>query len=284
MTFVSVIVPTYHDWERLQLCLDALERQTYPKRKFEIIVVNNDPNEKPPSGLVLPYNCHLLEESIPGSYAARNKGASAAVGDVLSFTDSDCIPQTNWIRQIAEYYANNNGILSGHVEMFSTLSNTKLNFPESYDYIFGINQSLYARHNTAATANLSITAREFFINNGFKSDMFSGGDIDFCHRARRKGIKFNYCEKVIVRHPLRCSIESLIVKARRVAGGKVYRNKFKALFFAIAPPLMRLNILLFKKDAPLYIKVKSVFVLLKLKLHQLMETIRLFFGATNERF
>ena len=41
--FVSVIIPTYHDWDRLKLCLKALEQQRYPTDRFEVLVVNNDP-------------------------------------------------------------------------------------------------------------------------------------------------------------------------------------------------------------------------------------------------
>ncbi|WP_175514110.1 glycosyltransferase [Oceanisphaera psychrotolerans] len=159
--FISVIIPTYHDWQRLQLCLDAIDTQSYPKEKFEIIVVNNDPLDFP-SGMTWPNNCSVVVESKSGSYAARNKGASHAKGKVFSFTDADCIPDKNWLSEIASHYSYNKGILSGSVIMFSMRANNKLNFTESYDYIFGINQEIYKRSKVAATANLSVTSEEFF--------------------------------------------------------------------------------------------------------------------------
>lgn len=281
--FVSVIIPTYHDWERLQLCLYALEQQTCPKENFEIIVVNNDPNDQPPAELALPKNCLLIEESKPGSYAARNKGTSVAAGGIFSFTDADCIPEANWIEEIKNYYRHNNGILSGDVKMFSTLNSERLNFAESYDYVFGINQDIYAQKNAAATANLSVTAKEFFMNDGFSSGMLSGGDVDFCLRAARQGINFKFSEEVVVKHPLRCDMDSLVVKARRLAGGKVFNNKFKGLVLAAAPPLVRLNILFFKKKAALPVKTKCLIVLFKLKFYQFLEAFRVFFGGANER-
>ena len=97
--FISVIVPTYHDWERLQLCLNALEQQTYPKDRFEIIVVNNDLDNQPPEDFIVPDICVLTEEEKPGSYAARNKGISLAKGEVFAFTDSDCQPQRDWVEK-----------------------------------------------------------------------------------------------------------------------------------------------------------------------------------------
>ena len=37
---ISVIIPTYHDWKRLQLCLDALDQQSFSKDLFYIIYKN----------------------------------------------------------------------------------------------------------------------------------------------------------------------------------------------------------------------------------------------------
>lgn len=281
--FVSVIIPTYHDWERLQLCLDALEKQTYPKDRFEVIVVNNDPEDVPPSTLKLPKNCQLLDEAKPGSYAARNKGASIAKGQIFSFTDADCIPDIKWVEEISRFYEKNEGILSGAVKMFSTLGSKNLNLAESYDYVFGINQAYYALKQEAATANLSVTAKEFLVNNGFRADMLSGGDVNFCQRAKVKNIKFNYLDKVIVNHPLRNNIKDLVLKARRLAGGKVYSNKAKGLITASFPPIVRLKILIFNAKAPLNIKIKCFLVLFYIKLNQFSEAWRVALGAKNER-
>jgi GT2 family glycosyltransferase len=46
--FVSVVIPTYRDWDRLRVCVDALRRQTYPAESFEVIVVDNDPEAVDP--------------------------------------------------------------------------------------------------------------------------------------------------------------------------------------------------------------------------------------------
>ncbi len=36
--FVSIIIPTFNDSERLQHCLSLLENQTYPQHLYEAIV------------------------------------------------------------------------------------------------------------------------------------------------------------------------------------------------------------------------------------------------------
>ena len=43
--FVSVIIPVYNDSNRLKLCLQALEKQTYPSERYEVIVVDNNSTE-----------------------------------------------------------------------------------------------------------------------------------------------------------------------------------------------------------------------------------------------
>ena len=40
--FVSVIVPTYHDWPRVAQLCEALKKQTLEPDRFEVVIVNND--------------------------------------------------------------------------------------------------------------------------------------------------------------------------------------------------------------------------------------------------
>src|SRR5699024_9727039 len=93
----SVIIPSFNDWERLLMCINALDQQTLEKEQFEVIVVDNSKAGNIPSNLILPSWVQLLHEPKPGSYAARNKGAGNAEGEILAFTDSDCIPKKNWL-------------------------------------------------------------------------------------------------------------------------------------------------------------------------------------------
>ena len=86
---VSIIIPTYKDWSRLNLCLKAMENQSYPLEKFEVIVVNNAPGENPPSGFLFRNNWTLITEEKSGSYAARNKALKICKGKIVGFTDSD---------------------------------------------------------------------------------------------------------------------------------------------------------------------------------------------------
>lgn len=93
--YVTIIIPAYHDWYRLSLCLNALAKQTYPHNKFEVIIINNDADDQVSADFVLPENCKIIVEEKSGSYAARNTGLKIAKGEIIGFTDSDCIPNYN---------------------------------------------------------------------------------------------------------------------------------------------------------------------------------------------
>jgi len=282
--FISVIIPTYHDWQRLQLCLNALSNQTYSQDNFEIIVVNNDPKDLQPDELRIPSNCIIISEGKPGSYAARNAGARQALGKIYSFTDSDCVPVSNWLDEIAMYFSDRTGILTGFVEMFSVRGeDVKLNFAECYDYVFGINNEIYAQKQTGATANLSVDKFTFSQISGFDSSLFSGGDIEFCKRAVNNGADFTYMQEVVVMHPLRSEKIDLLIKARRLAGGKVKLSKLKGTLVALSPPVVRIFILFFKKKAPLQIKAKALTLLFYIKIHQAITALKVLAGRENER-
>jgi cellulose synthase/poly-beta-1,6-N-acetylglucosamine synthase-like glycosyltransferase len=65
MIQVSVIIPTYKDWDRLGLCLDALAQQQFPASEFEVIVVNNNTEDQVPGSLVLRDNCKIVVCRMP---------------------------------------------------------------------------------------------------------------------------------------------------------------------------------------------------------------------------
>lgn len=241
-------------------------------------MVNNDPDDRPPSGFVLPPNALLFSEREAGSYAARNRGAAQASGEILSFTDADCLPDEAWIENILAHYTGQDGtfLLSGQVKMFSTTNSlSQLSFAESYDYSFGINQDLYSRQGVAATANLSVPRNVFNSLGGFNTALLSGGDTDFCLRAKMMHYNLVYSESAFVWHPLRGSALEILKKSRRLIGGKLANAGWRAFFQALSPPIVRVAILI-KKRQPLGSKMKAFVFLLLVKTVQIYEAFRVF--------
>ncbi|WP_299823022.1 glycosyltransferase family A protein [uncultured Pontibacter sp.] len=222
--FVSIIIPTYNDWGRLSICLEALEKQSYPSAFLEIIVVNNNPSDTQPCKYKLPHNCTLIDEAKPGSYAARNAALQLAKGEVIGFTDSDCVPDKDWIRNAVTFLEKHKEVqrVGGAVEIF--FSTSKPSKVELYDKLFAFPQEAYVKAGNAVTANM-FTYKYVFDEIGmFNASLMSGGDYQWGMLAHKNGYKIGYAPDAIVKHPARPSIKELVIKAKRVGKGQA---KFK---------------------------------------------------------
>ena len=104
---VSVIVPSYKTPpETLERTLAALERQTYPRDLFEIVIVDDgsDPLvERPPAS---PIDVKVVRQERRGFgiARARNTGARAATHPILLFLDSDMLPEAGWMAAHARWH------------------------------------------------------------------------------------------------------------------------------------------------------------------------------------
>ncbi|WKN32534.1 glycosyltransferase family A protein [Porifericola rhodea] len=216
--FVSVIIPVFNDSYRLKLCLQALKNQVIYNTQFdyEVIVVDNNSTENI-EGLCGEYGARYIFESAKGSYAARNKGVSVAKGPFLAFTDSDCIPDTNWLESGLSKLAIHPeiGLLGGSIKLFT--NNTNLTLGDIFDLSFAFPQKHYVNHNHfAATANMFTRTEVFHKVGMFASSMYSGGDYEWGRRVFFAGYKQHFSGNTIVKHPTRSSIKEIIRKSYRV--------------------------------------------------------------------
>lgn len=281
---VTVIVPTYHDWDRLQLCLNALDSQTYPKECFEIIIVNNDPLDKAPSTLFLPENCLLLEESKPGSYAARNKALKAAKGDFIAFTDSDCQPDKNWLEVAISFLNDNQNYdrVGGNIKLFSR--NEKWNWFEIYELFFAFPQEMFVKDKGMAATGNMISRKIVFDQVGlFNERLMSGGDGEWGERANSKNFKIKYLKDCIVFHPTRSDFRSILIKNNRLLGGCFSLAKengglavFKLFIRTALPPITAFKMAAKYEGQPVKNKIKAMVISYYIKLTGLLELIRLF--------
>ncbi len=102
---VTVVVPYYERPGRLMLTLAGLERQSYPRELFEVVVVDDGsdpPLVRPVTSLDL--RVEYQEDLGFGLARARNTGARAARGDILVFLDCDMIPEDGWLAAHARWH------------------------------------------------------------------------------------------------------------------------------------------------------------------------------------
>lgn len=195
----SIVIPTYADNERLNLCLQHLESQV-TTASFEVIVVNNSFENPVELGKVYTLDLKLIEEFRTGSYAARNAGIAVAKGKILGFTDSDCKPSPDWIQTAFKHFIDhpNTFRLSGTVRLESQ---APLSPPGIYQKLFDFDQENNYFLGVSVTANF-FTPKESFESVGyFNNDLVSGGDFEWNQRA--KDLKLDHNPSVIVYHPLK---------------------------------------------------------------------------------
>src|SRR5713101_5201711 len=106
MVRASVIVPVFEaPDEHVFSCIWALLNQDYPSDEYEVIVVDDGSKTRKISEQVFRLfstkTDRLVLVSIRhgGTAVARNAGLKIATGDFVAFTDIDCIPSVDWLRQ-----------------------------------------------------------------------------------------------------------------------------------------------------------------------------------------
>jgi glycosyltransferase involved in cell wall biosynthesis len=100
----SVVVPVYNSERTLRFCLEALANQTIPKEKFEVIVVDDGSTDST-SEIARKFDVRYIFQKNQGPASARNFGADAAAGDIILFTDSDCIPDSDWLEEMVRPFS-----------------------------------------------------------------------------------------------------------------------------------------------------------------------------------
>lgn len=214
---VSVIVPVHNNAGTIRRCLAALVAQSYPASLTEIIVVD-DGSTDGLGEVVAEFPCKLVAQDNRGSYAARNHGVASSRGSILAFTDSDCIPDRDWITRGVSTLAGNAGagLVAGAVDTFAR-DPQRPTAVETYDLVKAFPQQRYAQeYHFGATANVFTRRSVFEAVGGFDERLRSGGDGEWGRRVHAGGFGVVYAADVIVRHPARASWGELYAKMRRV--------------------------------------------------------------------
>jgi len=100
---ISVIVPSYNGSSTIRQCLESLLAQQRPAD--EIIVVDSSDDETP--AIIeneFPQVCLIHREQQTSCGMARNIGVDNSSGDIVAFTDTDCIAAPDWLARLEEAY------------------------------------------------------------------------------------------------------------------------------------------------------------------------------------
>jgi GT2 family glycosyltransferase len=213
MVNVSVVIPHYQDLQGLQVCLEKLERQTFPRGDFEILVADNGTPDRAAVEAVVEGRARLVVVRERGAGPARNGGAAAARGGILAFTDSDCQPEPDWlsagVAALSRY-----DFVGGRVAVLVT-DPARITGPEAFERVFAFDFKTYiTRKGFTGSGNLFCTRSVFNSVGGFRTGVSE--DVEWSRRARAAGFRLGYEPEAVVGHPARKTWAELLAKWRRV--------------------------------------------------------------------
>jgi glycosyltransferase involved in cell wall biosynthesis len=157
---VSVVVPFYASQKHIAACVESLLAQEGVGGPVEIILVDNGSRDRSASVVSRYAGVTVLQEPEPGAYAARNTGIRVATGEVIAFTDADCVAGRYWLRAVLDGMADPTvGILVGRcnyparssplLRLLGAYENAKAAYviercPRSYHFAYANNMAVRA--------------------------------------------------------------------------------------------------------------------------------------------
>ena len=294
---VSVLIAVRNEKDYISACVKALLGQNYPSDKFEVIVIDDFSTDGTRDILKDFSAANLVVLHNPTQYFSSRKksalqaGLEKAAGEILLFTDADCTPPENWIRQMVCQFSNNIGLVAG----FSPQKVVKKGLWDNLLYIDSLSAAFVACGTigwglgiTCAGRNLACKRQALNEIGGYSAFPNSvSGDDDFLLQAVAKhpcwNVTYNCDPQTIVPAAGPKNLRAfLIQKQRHISAGQYYSKQqqlgysffhvvnfalWLGLPFAVLNPLFAL---------PLFIKIFLDFVFLNVLAGRFRYHINLF--------
>lgn len=259
---ISVVIPCFNARETIHKTLEAIRKQTI-RESFDVFVIDSSTDGTdqiirkyfPDVNLI-----RLDRQTLPGS--GRNLGVQKSTGRIIAFTDSDCVPNPDWLERIVRRHrevetdAVGGAVINGfrrsptawisHLIEFSEWTETT---PAGFE-------------DNNPSCNLSVKRAVFSEKGLFYTDVFPSEDTLFNWSLKQSGGRLFFDPEVQIVHLSRVGLLKLFghqkrlglasAEARRRAGlpGKVF-VKYPILCVML-PTIrwIRASIRLLKKDIP----------------------------------
>lgn len=194
---ISVVMATYNRCEMLKNQINCLLNQSFDQDKYELIIINDgstDDTEAYLTSLAKEDSriTYLLQQN-RGPAAARNLGVFHAQGNIIAFTDDDCLADSQWLENIYRIFQEKSVLaIQG-----KTISDKKLINPLTHQVVNEQGDS------SMPTCNAAYRKSVFEQAGGFdESFPFQNEDADLSWRVREIG-KVIFSPEVLMVHPPR---------------------------------------------------------------------------------
>ncbi len=259
----SIVIPTFNRKTLLRRCLVAATSQNYPD--YEVIVVDDGSTDSTQDMVrrEFPQVRYFRQEVNRGPAAARNRGIWEATGEIVAFTDDDCLPPTDWLNRLADGYHRHLEVVGvgGYLEALDEL--LRDNILAQYErnvgrdrYGAGYEEVLAGFECPAGGTNNMSYRRDALIDIGGFDEQFpfaAGEDADLKWRLCQRGLRLLYVP-VKVTH-LQSYTWARFRRQHMIRGyGVVY---FEQKHLGRAPGLFRVLLRLAKRTLLLFYELLS---------------------------
>ena len=209
---INVIVATRNRSANLRDLLEGLLRCDVPlSLQWDVWIIDNNSTDDTPQIVQFlatrhPNRIHYRSESAQGKSFALNRGIRESSGDVVIFTDDDCIPDVHWIENIGREFSTRPdlGIVGGRIELHNPLDKPLTIRTWRDRRVLSSASELFffiAGCNMAVRRDVLTSVGEFDTGLGPGSPKDTvAEDPDFIYRALRMGTRIEYVPDVLVYH------------------------------------------------------------------------------------
>ncbi|HAL72350.1 MAG TPA: glycosyl transferase [Verrucomicrobiales bacterium] len=210
---ISVIVCTYNGIATLRGCLESLARLRYPD--FEVLVID-DGSTKDIAGIAKDFpQIRYVRQEHAGLSVARNLGASLATGEILAYTDDDCLVDEDWLTHLSLGFEDPQWTAAGGPNIPPPPRNRTeavvAAAPGAPAHV--LLTDIEAEH--LPGCNLAIRKSALEAIGGFRPQYrVAGDDVDVCWRLREAGGRLHFVPGAMVWHHRRYTVSAYLRQQR----------------------------------------------------------------------
>ncbi|MBN1517906.1 glycosyltransferase [Candidatus Sumerlaeota bacterium] len=225
---ISLVIPVFRRPREIRRCLQGVKALNYPADRLEVLVVDNASGDETPDA-VRAEGLAPLTEKKPGAAAARNCGIRAAKHEIVVFTDSDCVPAPNWLRELVRPFADpqvggvGGRIIGASPENIYEEYNERERILDQEEFLIRQGQFFLP---IIITANAAYR-REVLLETGGFDEWFNvnAEDADLAWRVQWAGHELRYAPEAAVIHHHRASLQGMARAFYSYGAGTVFLLK-----------------------------------------------------------